>query len=137
MRKIEWQWGDQQLEFTPNMLLLADMAQTLARVSGGLETTPQFARKLVNGGAEVVYAASMARKVLAASGVMLTDEDCYTQMAEQPAKLMSLSIAFVEAFLPQVDFGKKPEAPAAAQKPKEANGKKSTSKTSTRSRGTA
>lgn len=116
MRSLTFTWGGAAREFVPTMAVLSAMASELARVSEGAENTLSLAHKMNAGGADPVFASAMLWHMLRASGAGIAREEAYAQLmgAEIPMlEKLEFRQAFLQAVLPMVDMGKKPEAPAA------------------------
>ena len=120
MREIDFTWRGQDRRFIPTMAVLSSMASDLARASEGGENTASLASKLLTGGADPVFASLMLYHMLRASGADVTREDAYEQILSGGTDMVGFRQAYIRTVLPNIDMGKKPEAPA---KPAGARGK--------------
>lgn len=127
MRAVSFTWGGLDRSFVPSLSMLASMAADLSRISEGQENTLSLARKINAGGADPVFAATALWHMLRASGADLTREAVYEQMMGSEIPMLEKiewRTAYLASVLPQVDQGKKPEAPAEAPKKTAARRKK-------------
>ena len=111
MREIVFTWGGQERRFIPSMAVLSAMASDLARASEGGENTAVLASKLLHGGADPVFASLALYHMLRASGADVTREDAYAQILGGGEDMVGFRQAYITTVLPNIDMGKKPEAP--------------------------
>ena len=112
MREIVFTWTGQERRFIPSMAVLSAMASDLARASEGGENTAVLASKLLHGGADPVFASLALYHMLRASGADVTREDAYAQILGGGEDMVGFRQAYITTVLPNIDMGKKPEAPA-------------------------
>ena len=115
MREIVFTWGGQERRFIPTMAVLSAMASDLARASEGTENTAVLASKLLHGGADPVFASLALYHMLRASTVPpmveVTREEAYAQILGGGEDMVGFRQAYITTVLPNIDMGKKPEAP--------------------------
>lgn len=120
IRELSLNYKGVELQFSPNVKFLAQVAQALAQVSGGTVNTLTLAQQFNIGGAEPVYAATVMALFLKACGIKDADADrCYVDhVMKGDENFYSFRLAYIAAIVPDVDFGKKPDAPAPRPKKK-------------------
>lgn len=111
MREIKFDWKGEEVRLIPSFTLLSRIASELQATTGGAETTISLAQKCVSGGAEPVFMmiplVHFLREGLRDRAPSI--EEAWAHMIESPAEIISFRVAYIEAVMPSVDFGKKPE----------------------------
>lgn len=108
-REVEFTYQGQAYSFVPDLNVLR---RVKARGINGMMVVQQWGQ----GGVDPLDLVPVAREFLRAAGGEATDNDVYAWLVGgNKEELQSLYLAAVAAWIPQIDVGKKPEAPAQAK----------------------
>jgi hypothetical protein len=114
-RSLELQWQGKSYTLSPSLDLLRRVDGELKRYDRQNGAT-QLALALLRGGVEPADCAVAWSMFARQAGINITPDDCYRAIiasSNDPAiaeDAASFQIAFVQAVLPDVDLGKKPDA---------------------------
>lgn len=115
-REIELTWKGEAYKMTPSLSILRSIK------SHGINNV-QLASECFHGGVDPCDLVIVHRAFLAAAGVSITEEESYEFLTSGAPAVVEFQLAYVQAVIPSIDLGKKPEAPA-QKKPKSKAGRR-------------
>jgi hypothetical protein len=110
-REVELTWQGQKYRLKPD-------ASVLRQIKGQGLNNLRLAHECIHGGADPSELAVALRIFLGAAGVRATDDECYSYLVSgDMAGITEFQWVYCQTVLPNIDLGKKPEAPAEEVKP--------------------
>ena len=111
-RELTFQYNGEALTFVPSLAILRRIK------SRGINNV-LLANKCLNGGADLEDLAAVHFEFVRAAGGEVTEDESYGFLtAGNQSEIIEFTQTYVEAVLPSVDFGKKPEGQGKTRKPK-------------------
>lgn len=116
-REVELTWDGDVYTIVPSMALLK-------RVKAQGINNLLLANSCIQGGADPVDVAMAHRIFMKEAGVTLTEDESYLFVISGGPEMIGFQMAYVSAVLPQIDLGKKPDAPSTKTRAKKATQKR-------------
>lgn len=105
-REMTFKYGGEEIEIVPSLSLLRKIK------SKGINNV-MTANKCIKGGVDLEDLALILHEFLKAGGKSVPEDECYSFLTSGDYdEIYSFQTAYIQAVLPAVDFGKKPEAPS-------------------------
>lgn len=92
---------------------IAPSVAVLRRIKAKGINTTTLANECIHGGVDLLDLAEALRVFLAEAGEKVSVDDAYEWLTTGTPDVVSFQLTYVQAVMPGIDFGKKPEAPAA------------------------
>jgi len=105
-REVSFQWRGETLSVVPDIALLR-------RIKGRGVNNLRLAHECMTVGPDPSELAVALSAFLHAAGKRVSEDDAYADLVgDDHAAVLSFQEAYVQAVVPNIDLGKKPEAPA-------------------------